>query len=392
VWGFLKKYRFRADRFLLLGLLFTVIFYQNCGRIGFYANRNQFAGGASFSSEACEGFLQSIYSTTYFPLLSQNCNACHSSSHGSLDLATSFRGFMSKSQSTIDYKATHPHGDNGINLTAELNGIKSTWDVGYSQYRTCVSQSELGTSGGIKIRTLSKIAADLDETSTPSGQNQWKTLEWDLLDETSSGGSDFNVSLKIEVRFSLFNGQVVGLDFRNPMMKLNTDGSEVTVKGLKILLQDIPLQNVTTYSNVNSVVSGKTYSTISPGTGIALAYDPSVTANSRVSLELQDVSFSNGSGGPGDGDGGSETEVLTWTELTSLDPDKNVFRARCISCHQGDSAAAGLNLLNYQQSSARAAAILERVTDPARPMPPSGLLGPEEIQKINRWSTNGAPQ
>ncbi len=388
----MRQYRFRSDRFLILAIFFGLLFYQNCGRIGFYADRGSLVGDASFSSEACESFLMSIYSTTFFPLLKTNCNACHSNTHGSTDLQTSFQGFMAKTPATIEYKATHPHSDNGINLTPEIAGIKSTWDVGFSQYKACDSNVTQGTSGGVKVRTNSKIVANLDETAVPGGQNNWKTVEWDLMDETASGQGRFDASLKIEVRMSLFDGKVVGFDFRNPMMKLNSGSETVYVKGLRIFVNESLLSNVTTYSNVDIGVSGTNYMALSPGSGIALAYLTSATPTSMIALELQDVGDKGPEteGGPGGIDTGSGP--ITWTELTGSDPSKNVFANRCVSCHQGASPAGGLNLTNYNQARISAADILERATDSNRPMPPSGLLSTPEIGIINRWSTNGAPQ
>ncbi|MEZ0390880.1 MAG: hypothetical protein ACAH59_01600, partial [Pseudobdellovibrionaceae bacterium] len=55
-----------------------ILFFQNCGRLGFDSKKGIQADYAAFG--LCEAALKDIYSTTYHPILSDtnHCYRCHS--------------------------------------------------------------------------------------------------------------------------------------------------------------------------------------------------------------------------------------------------------------------------------------------------------------------------
>ncbi len=375
----------------------AVIIFQNCGRVGFQAQKGTAFGSVGISSEACESILKQTYSQTYFPLLKVNCNACHSAGHGSTDLETSFRGFQSKGVTMINYKATNPHGDNGVNLTSELAEIKEAWDEGQSKYMECVSSADDsgGTAGG-KLKVIGKPVPDLAVTGVQAQQGAWKTVEWDLETEVpKSRQGQFRAFLKIEARLSLNGMNIVGIDFRNPMMKLKSAGNGQYMKanGLNILIDDQMMSNVTMYTGVSATITDATYVNLAPGSGVALAYLPDVNVSMPVSLEITDLQYTSNDGTttttmPNGGGG----DKISWSQLTGADTAVNVFRRRCYTCHQGLSAQKGLDLSVYATASGKATEILGRVNNAGSPMPPGGLLSQPERDLIGRWVNNGAPQ
>jgi mono/diheme cytochrome c family protein len=381
---------------LVIIMTSAVIIFQNCGRIGFQAQKGGAFGSVGIASEACEGMLKQTYSQTYFPILSVNCNACHSGGHGSTNLDISFQGFQSKGMTMINYKATNPHGDNGLNLSSELATIKEDWDVGQAQYMECLSSADSGGTSGGKLKVNGKPVPDIATTGVPAQQNAWKTVEWDLETEVPPARQgQFRAMLKIEARLALNGMEIVGMDFRNPMMKLKSagNGQYMKVNGLNIYIDKLMMSNVTMYTGVSATVIDTNYLALAPGSGVALAYMPDINVSMPVAIELTDVQFTGNDGTttttmPGGGAG----EKISWTQLTSNDATVNVFRRRCYTCHQGGNSQKGLDLSNYANSAGKATEILGRVNNAGSPMPPSGLLSNTERDLIGRWVNNGAPQ
>jgi len=374
----------------------AVMVYQNCGRIGFNADKGTFAGSVGLASEACEAYLKETYQKTYFPLLKTNCNSCHSNAHGSTDLETSFRGFMSKGVSTIDYKAMNPHGDNGLNLSNEISSLKSNWEVGQSEYMTCLSAVDNGDKLGGKLKVLAKPIPDIGLTAVPAQQGAWKTVEWDLESEVLPAQLGlYKAFLKIEARMSLNGDNVIGMDFRNPSLRLKNleAGKNLQISGLNIYVDKEMLADVTMYSSVSVIVAETGYVNLAPGSGVALAYMPEINPDMPIGLEISNIQFTDSDGKTPPTVPGTPTGVpVSFDQLTGMDPAFNVFRMRCFSCHSGDRASGSLDLTNYPASFGKATAIQGRVNNSGSPMPPSGLLPATERDLINRWVSNGAKQ
>ncbi|MGZ5279599.1 MAG: hypothetical protein ACXWC9_06640 [Pseudobdellovibrionaceae bacterium] len=381
---------------LVLFVAIGVMVFQNCGRIGFNAQKGSFAGSVGLASEACEAYLKETYQKTYFPLLRTNCSACHANAHGSNDLETSFRGFMSKGVSTIDYKSMNPHGDNGINLTNQISSLKPEWDAGQEEYMTCLTAVDNGGSSGGKLKVLAKQIPDIELTLIPAQQGAWKTVEWDLESEVlPSQMGQFKAFLKIEARMSLNGSNVVGIDFRNPSVRLKNleAGKNLQISGLNIYADKEMLADVTMYSSLSTIVADTGYVNLAPGSGIALAYMPDIDPGLPIGLEISNIQFTADDGKTPPTMPGTPTGVpVSYAQLTGMDPVYNVFRMRCFSCHSGERASGSTDLTNYPVAFGKATSIQGRVNNSASPMPPSGLLPAAERDIIGRWVRNGARQ
>ena len=81
--------------------------------------------------------------------------------------------------------------------------------------------------------------------------------------------------------------------------------------------------------------------------------------------------------------------------IVVFDPDiENIAFNYCVTCHGGLAPSANLDLRTYQnvRSSAENGTLLNRIKDSTNPMPPGGLLNPEQRQIIAKWAEDGFPE
>lgn len=197
----------------------------------------------------------------------------------------------------------------------------------------------------------------------------------------------FLAKFKLDVRMSVANNQIVGLDVRNPAMKLEGSAKSISVEGLRFYLEDQLQSNVTLYLNSKAVISSSEFSLIAPFAGFALIYYPQINPEMKIGVQIGNIAFTD--------ETGSENPLptnVTYTQLMGTQPPSNVFRIRCLNCHQSGSAAGGLDLTDLNLTRNRLQRIQNRVNNSASPMPPSGLLQTSERQLIDSWINNGAPQ
>lgn len=364
----------------------TLLFaYQNCGRIGFQAQRF----GADLSSlGVCEALLKDAFKQTYFPMLSarNKCNQCHSEAHGSTNVDVSFRHFMEKGVTTIDRKATQPHGDNGLNLSSEIASFKGTWNQAESDYSSCMQS---GSGSGLKLKP--KNFPQLD--TTRNNQNAWQTVEWDL--ETESEDAEIAALFKVEARLQMRSGEVAGIDFRNPSMKLKDGAPSIKVSGLKLFLDSVEQEDFTAYIGLSKVIESATDSLLIDQNAIAPVFFPEASSATLVSFEFTRIAETTETETPPPAEIPKDPPAgtpVTFTQLTSTDPVLGVFRAQCFSCHSGATIRGNLDLSNYQDAAARSGEIVRRMFSTATPMPPTGVL-PQDVRDIVlRWTNNGTPQ
>ncbi len=401
-WGFLA-YRIIS----IVGLLSILILFTACGRNGFIAEKGTAADYAS--NGVCESQLKSYFERTYFPLLSTNCNNCHSSSHGSKNLNSSFSSFMSKGESLIEYKATHPHGDNGVNLTTEIAALKPEWNAGQEEYLVCLASNTGDGSGRLRVdgKAVPAIQQTIRVDSTTglvenvTGNNAWKPVEWDIeADVPVASRGQFQALLKAEARFAVSSGEVVGFEVRNPTMRLknaSTGNNHIRVDGMNLFLDDQLQFNVTTYTGVSKVVDKTTEVQIAAGSAYAMAWFPEAVSTTSLAFEFSSIQITsevdNSSGPGGPGNGGT---IIRYNDLISTDPEKGIFRNICFACHnQGPASPAGLDLADYTIARGKIAQILNRINsnDPSFRMPLGGTpLTQAQKDIIANWSNNQTPQ
>lgn len=68
-----------------------------------------------------------------------------------------------------------------------------------------------------------------------------------------------------------------------------------------------------------------------------------------------------------------------------------VIASRCISCHGGSNPEAGLLLETYidVRNSAENGSLIQRINDPANPMPSSGLMPVSTRALFDQWRADG---
>ena len=76
------------------------------------------------------------------------------------------------------------------------------------------------------------------------------------------------------------------------------------------------------------------------------------------------------------------------TYETDISP---IISSRCISCHSGNNPQAGLLLENYNQvrNSSENGLLIQRINDPADPMPATGLMPTSTRALFDEWVNNG---
>jgi len=94
---------------------------------------------------------------------------------------------------------------------------------------------------------------------------------------------------------------------------------------------------------------------------------------------------------PGTGGGGDGGTVTNPTYTANI---KAIIDGNCVSCHGTGGEQSSHPLQTYEQVSARASDIKERIEKPAGDplkMPKGGSLSQANIDLINKWITNGMP-
>lgn len=362
--------------------------------MGFDAENGMSLGSyGSQGKTACDASLMAVYANTWYPVLSTNCNGCHSGAHGSTDMSTSFSAFMTKGSNLITYKGSNPHGGNNVNISGQVAGFSGTWAAAQNDYVTCLSSSssDPGNPAGALVTLNAKIVPQINQTVT--NQNQWKTVTWDLETEVPSNfAGQFAAIFTVEARYALYSGAVVGMEFRNPRMRLKTAmTSPIQVNAINIKIDGAMMTDVTTYTAVNALISTTTATDVAPGASASLAVAP-VNDNSLVSFVFSNLQA---------GSAVTTTTMVTTSttmpgavpvtlaQLLSTDPTLGVFNQSCVGCHNAGNAAGGFNITNSAQAIAKASNILSRMKNPAAPMPTTGVLGTAKIKVVEDWISGG---
>lgn len=392
-------------------VLLVVVGYNGCGDSGFNSTYMMGLSSTSAVKGACDAQLMQTYSTTYFPLLSTNCNQCHSASQGSTDLSTSFAVFMQKGTTLMNYQAEHPHGDNGLDLTTQITAITPAWNTAQSAYATCLAtdpdqgggDSGGGNGGVVAVKTIGQVAPNIISTASPTN-TKFVTVVWDLSTQVVNSNTAQQAVFSIDVKYSYNSGVLAGLEFHNPRMHLKTaGGTPINVEGLQIYLDGTLQNSVTTWTTSAATVSTTTDTSLSPnGTADAIDAYATVSPTTMIAFEI-DIQGSSSTtttmpSTPTTTVPGATTttttlpSVVTFTQLNSSDATLGVFKQSCVGCHSGANAAAALDLTVYSQAKAEAATIKSRMSNTNVPMPPTGLLSQDKINIVNSWVNGGAPQ
>lgn len=393
---------------VVLAVAVTAMLYTNCGRV----SPSNFLVASSLGLDRCSGKLKKVYEQTYYTFLSNsnNCNSCHqhSNSFGSKDLNTSFNSFLSRSLSTIDYKAVTAHGGNSNSAANQpvIDSFKTQYRAGYSEYVACKATEDL-TAVTADILLVSKKLPTLADHNNQANSG-WVTMTWQVETEAREAalGQLLKASISIQVRRYKSGTLNMGLQFRNPMLTLATGQSPIHIEALKIFVNDQEASDVTSYEYLNLLVSDTTPTAMAPSSG-APSYVGTFDTTTDIALELAGVGeppppplvdMPPPPVAPEPVATPTPVQVVlptrvTYAELVANTGAYNVFfKNNCLNCHSAAGMAGGLNLESYPAAMAAAAKIKLRVNDAVAPMPTAGLMSQFERDLVGIWVDGGAPQ
>lgn len=380
--------------YVLLALAILVGF-NNC--TPFVSDMNLASSGGGAYRSVCEAQLKAAFQRTYHPFLQTNCNACHSTAHGSRDLNVAYQAFMSRGEALIDYQSTHAHGGNSFtsSMQEEIDKFKASWTGAQNNYQECLEQG--ASNGSVGLKTIDKVMPNILRTAD---NNSWSSVEWDLEKELG-GHSQFKAILKVEAKLNKFNGVISGLLIRNPTMRLKDGSPNILVSGMMVYINGVKQTSVTTYSGLSKIVSLKTpvplvdsgaayivHDNLQEGTLLGIEFGEIKNTNSfpdepdvpvvgpPVEVDIPDVPIPDGG--------------VTFAQLTSSTSPYRVFNRSCVSCHGSNSSS--LNLASYNVAKENATKIIERMNSTTAPMPPTGRLRQNDRDMVRSWVNSGMPE
>lgn len=87
-----------------------------------------------------------------------------------------------------------------------------------------------------------------------------------------------------------------------------------------------------------------------------------------------------------------EGDTMPIEGIVKYNPDvQTIMFNHCVTCHGGAAPNGGFTLTSYEDVRfyAESGNLVERMNSTANPMPPSGLLTPNDLQIIDKWVTDG---
>ncbi len=354
--------------------------------------------GVSFSG-GCEADLMNLYNQTYFTFLKQACGSCHTNGpgigqFGHPDFTTSYNAFKSMSRSTVNrniINAAHQPPFTGAHNQPTLDSFTPRWVAAEAAYGSCTGNAVVGSG----ITTLGKTNAAI--VAAAANPDTWTRISWDLAAELKDAALVGKIPLtaSIEIRVATVNGVRQGYEFRNPSVRINTGFTgPYRVTSMRIHINNMLQQNITTYSAIDFSATTNTDANISPNTAYALGVMPVVANSDSFALEFADIK--NSTGGSVANPGGpvmpppAIPTVVTLAQLLSNDATLGVFRQSCVGCHNAGNPLGNLDITNPAQAKAWAGAIYSRMTNAGNPMPPAGLVLVEKRELVRIWRDSGA--
>lgn len=408
----------------LSGVLMLVIGFQNCAQSlgeGFQVdastvrlvsqtidNSEQAASESDedgftevSTGDLCEDQLYAKFGSGYYVFLKNNCAGCHNGEHEAPAFASrnsylsyqvfKDKGYMAISENAVS--ATHNAPYTGSHHNGAIASLKSEWEAAQESFVQCKGEGTADNS----VVTLGKANSAI--VTNKADSTKWSKLEWNLslASDMPANSAKFPLKISVEAQVAKVNGSEVGYAIRNPMMALTSGTAKYRVRGLFFYVNANLLDSATVYRNINAVICPGTNLNLAPVGNAQLLVVPSVKTTDKFALQFTSIEKVDASATCGT----AATEVVvvdntpatvSFEQLVGTDTRVNVFKTQCLSCHTGTSADGGLDLSNYTQAKSKAAAILKRISDPASPMPRSGLMSSSMRAIVEKWISTGTPQ
>lgn len=395
-----------------MGAPVLITAFQNCGQmfedpIVKFDDVVLSSSGSLQLAPGCETQIiskyETLYRSTYFPLLTNSCAACHSGegpgvgAFGYNDAMISGANFISRF-TKINQNARTPAHANGYTgtpaLIAAINTAEPQWNAAISEYASCAGLVVAGNG----IVSTGKANATIIANANANNAN-FVTLSWNMMTEimNASARNLIPVTFSIEARVAVIGGVRRGYEFRNPRIALNTGATgNFRFTTIKVYINSSYMSDVTTYGTVDGTVNSTTAVNLAPGYSNALAVTPGVpVAADTFAFEFGYIRDANGvvinpgTGAPPPPPDGLPASV-TLAQLLGNDPALNVFAASCVSCHRPGNALGGLDITNTTQARLNANDIYTRMNNAGNPMPRAGLLPFPRRELVRIWVQGGA--
>lgn len=391
----------RLIGYLFAGFCTLSLLYSNCGRVG-QGGLITAPGVSKIMSSTqmqCELARKEAYSKTFFPFLKDTCTRCHqhTQTHASLNLDTSYAAFMQTGQQTIIYQATHPHGGNSFGAAnqAAIDAFLPDWTAAGEEYVDCMARN--GETAGptiVDVRLTSQTIANIETTRADPAV--WVPMTYDLPYPGST--------LTIEARYWLnVRSEVIGLQIRKPRIKIAAGQAPIRFQGLQIFINDVLRQSATMYASLHLTLAAGSDTLLSGGTdAIGIS---GVTSSVLLGIQLTQVEKNPGGEretfqptptatpvGATPTPTPVATAAVTFSDLVSGPIALRIFGNSCVGCHNANTPSGHLDLTKYSSAFDKASTILARMKSTTNPMPQSGNLSPEQIDKVQAWIAAGKPQ
>lgn len=383
--------------FLYCTLIVTVLLaYQNCAMSDHLQYASSDFSSLSFGND-CDAPLKKAFAETYYPVFRNKCTSCHDTGAGfghfaNSDFATAFAAFQSVTRTRVEHNfvnAGHQPGRTGPENQPTIDAALPAWTAAEAYNKTC-------KGGSTTVVTTNKVNAGIYTVAAGTYQR----IEWNLNSDVNSAlAGKIPVSVGIDIRRAIANGQTVGYEFRNPTARLNSGTTTYQLQGMHVVLNNVVLNDVTTYSFLNFTVATTT-NTIMQSGALGLIVTP-IANTDTFALQFDKIADASGQviAPPGPTPAPTPTPTpnpvptsVTFTQLNSTDPTLGIFKSSCVGCHNATNKQGSLDLTNYAEARLVASTILQRMTNAANPMPRSGLLSSQAQQIVGVWVANGAPQ
>ncbi len=273
---------------IIFSLLTLTLLYQNCGS-EFRTNGQDIIA----SSLSCAPTL-SLFKSTFYPFVSKNCVACHTSSgpgkgaFASPDSSVAFNAFvlMDKTNSgakIASYATNSGHASpyTGPQNNAAVTPLLTTWNASTS-CGGAGNASQIATSAQVMNLT----------TAGPYGSASEKIMSWDLSKDVNGIQLTGTLQIKAYVEKHALNATAVNYNyfFLNPTIIGNT--SNIHVKSMQIYINGNLADTVTAYNNADVILPmNNTKNVISPiGQQFAMVLPNAILPTDTISLYFDVIS------------------------------------------------------------------------------------------------------